>query len=248
MFDVLSCAVFMFFYLLFRPLRFRTTVLNDMYIEYPTHMNASLVRSFAPLLEWQRNMKRGLLAEGAVCEKVSIRDVYMFGTTRVGFMLLDVTVNMNGVKLPGAVVLRGKSVAVLLWYREWGDVYVVLVRQARVATGRMTWEVPAGMADGNGSLKGQMFTEIKEETGLALNIHDLVHHASPYTSCGLLDETLELYSMQISPSAMTASTAKLGNSDEGEVITNVCAVSKTDPRTLEDGKLQILLSMVDLRE
>ena len=195
-------------------------------------------------------MTRGLLAQGAVVEKVSIRDSYMFGP-RIGFMLMDVTVHMNGVKLPGAVLLRGKSLAVLLWYREWvsGDVYVVLVHQARVATGRMTWEVPAGMADVNGTLKGQMFTEIQEETGLTLNVNELVHHQhmSPYTSCGLLDETLELYSMQVSPDVMTKATSTvLGNTEEGEVITNVSAVPLSDARTLEDGKLRMLLSAVKM--
>ena len=250
MIEILLTVLCMFLYLLFRPRWFGTMVLNDMWIEYPKYMDASLIRAFAPLREWQTNVKRGLLAQGAIVEKISIRDSYMFGP-RIGFMLMDVTMHMNGVKLPGAVLLRGKSVAVLLWYREWvsGDIHVVLVRQARVATGRMTWEVPAGMADGNGTLKGQMFNEIKEETGLTLNVNELVHHgdASPYTSSGLLDETLELYSMQVSPDVMTkAMRTVLGKKEEGELITNVCAVPLSDARTLEDGKLRMLLSIVKM--
>lgn len=237
-------------YILFRPRQVGIMMMNGMWFEYTMHMDESPIRNFQPLIEWQTNIRRGLLAQGAILEKVSIRDMYMFGPC-IGFMLMDVTVHMNGVKLPGAVLLRGKSVAVLLWYREWvtEDVHVILVHQPRVATGGMTWEVPAGMADGDGDLKGQMFKELEEETGLALNINDLSHAVeTPYTSSGLLDETLELYSMQVSPDVMkdVDGDQTRGNKEEGEMITKVRAVSLTDARALEDGKLRILLSSVKM--
>lgn len=237
-------------YLAFRPRRVKRMMCDGMCIEYPRFMNETLIREFPPFNEWQNNMRRGLVAMGANVEKVSVRDVYMFGS-RVGFMLMDVSVNMYGVSLPGAVLLRGRSLAVLLWYREYvtNEMYVVLVRQPRVATGTMTWEVPAGMADGHGTLKGQMFKEIEEETGLALNVHQLTHHGdvSPFTSAGLVDETLELYSMQISPDVMNDGTRHEfgGNRSEGELIVNVAAVPLSDPRVREDGKLRILLSVVE---
>lgn len=243
-------------YLVFRPRRVGIMLMDDMWFEYPAHMDETLIRNFAPLLQWQQNIKSGLLAQGAIMEKVSIRDTYMFGP-RIGFMFMDVTMYMHGVKLPGAVLLRGKSLAVLLWYRYYvtKDAHVVLLRQPRVPTGRMTWEVPAGMADGTGTLKGQMFKEIEEETGLALNVRDLVYHGteSPYTSSGLLDETLELYSMEVSLDVVKkvkTESSPRGNRDEGEIITNVVGVSLSDARTLsrtmEDGKLRILLSVVDM--
>lgn len=248
MIDILLCLLCMFLYLVFRPRRIGIMMMNGMWFEYPRYMDESLIRNFSPLIEWQENVTRGLLTQGATVEKVSIRDSYMFGP-RIGFMLLDVSMHMHGVKLPGAVLLRGTSVAVLLWYRQWvtGAVHIVLVRQPRIATGSMTWEVPAGMADSTGTLKGQMFKEIQEETGLSLNIKDLHHHAltSPYTSSGLLDEKLELYSMQISPHAMKKKADSVcGKLSEGEVITNVDAVPLDDARTFEDGKLRILLSSV----
>lgn len=251
MFEFIVPLLCLFMYMMFRPRRIGIMLMNEMWLEYPVHMDLALIRNFQPFVEWQKNITRGLLAQGAIIEKVSIRDTYMFGP-RIGFMLMDVTIYMDGVKLPGAVLLRGKSVAVLLWYREWvtKDVYVILVHQPRVATGGMTWEVPAGMADGKGDLKGQMFKELEEETGLALNINDLSHHAfeTPYTSSGLLDETLELYSMQVSPDVMKgiASDQTRGKTEEGEMITKVRAVSLTDARALEDGKLRILLSSVKM--
>jgi len=251
MFEFLVTLLCLFLYMAFRPRRVGIMLMHDMWFEYPSYMDESLIRNFQPLVEWQKNVIIGLLAQGATLEKVSIRDTYMFGP-RIGFMLMDVTIHMNGVKLPGAVLLRGKSTAVLLWYRErvTKDVHVLLVHQPRVATGCMTWEVPAGMADGKGDLKGQMFKELEEETGLALNINDLSHHVSetPYTSSGLLDETLELYSMQVSPEVMKGVVADKshGNKEEGEMITKVRAVSLTDARALEDGKLRILLSLVNM--
>lgn len=251
MFEFIVALLCLFLYMTFRPRRSGIMLMNEMWFEYPMYMDSALIRNFQPLVAWQKNITRGLIAQGAILEKVSIRDTYMFGP-RIGFMLMDVTMHMNGVKLPGAVLLRGKSVAVLLWYREWvtKDVHVVLVHQPRVATGGMTWEVPAGMADGNGDLKGQMFNELKEETGLALNINDLSHHAfeTPYTSSGLLDETLELYSMQVSPDVMkdVDGDQTRGNKEEGEIIAKVHAVSLTDARALEDGKLRILLSTVKM--
>ena len=250
MFEFIITLLFLFLYMMFRPRRVGITLIRGMWFEYPKYMNESLIRNFQPLVEWQKNITRGLLAQGAIIEAVSICDTYMFGP-RIGFMLMDVTIYMNGVKLPGAVLLRGKSVAVLLWYREWvtKDVYVILVHQPRVATGGMTWEVPAGMVDGDGDLKGQMFKELEEETGLALNINDLSHAVeTPYTSSGLLDETLELYSMQVSPDVMkdVVGDQTRGNKEEGEMITKVRAVSLTDARTLEDGKLRILLSSVKM--
>ena len=245
MLEILASVLFLLLYLAFlRPRRVGTMVLNGMRIEYPRNMDERLLRNFAPLAEWQDKITRGLLAEGAVVHGVSVRDAYLFGP-RIGFLLMDVCAHMHGVALPGAVLLRGTSVAVLLWYRLANEVHVVLVRQPRVATGRATWEVPAGMADGNGTLRGQMFTEIEEETGLTLNVHDLqAVDAAPYTSCGLLDETLQLYTMQIPPNTLTATPEDKprGNAAEGELITNVCAVPLSDPRTLEDGKLRILLS------
>ena len=250
MFEFIMTLLCLFLYLTFRPRRNRVMVMNGMWFEYPTYADVHLIRNFRPLLEWQNNMRNGLLQQGAIVEKVSVRDTYMFGP-HIGFMLIDVLIYMDGVKLPGAVLLRGKSVAVLLWYRDCltNMIKVVLVRQPRVATGRMTWEVPAGMADGNGDLKGQMFTEIKEETGLTLNMANLKHHTfrAPYTSSGLLDEALELYSMEISPEVMTGIVDKpRGCHEDGEVITNVDAVSLTDARALEDGKLRILLSSIKM--
>ena len=126
----------------------------------------------------------------------------------------------------------------------------MLVRQPRVAVGRMTWEVPAGMVDRSGCLKGHMLEEIKQETGISVNIDDLHHHGSTYTSPGILDETLELYSLQLTCTDETfrKNGKQQGLQEEGEVVTNVEAVYLDDPRVLEDAKLRTLLSVVDVKD
>jgi hypothetical protein len=54
--------------------------------------------------------------------------------------------------------------------------------------------------------------------------------------------------MQVSPDVMkdVDGDQTRGNKDEGEMITKVRAVSLTDARALEDGKLRILLSSVKM--
>ena len=37
------------------------------------------------------------------------------------------------------------------------------------ATGKLLWEVPAGMLDGDANIRGKMFDEIKEETGIIID-------------------------------------------------------------------------------
>lgn len=226
-----------------------TLVLDNMRFDCPMHIEEDRIRTFHPLKAWQESIRLGLLAHGATLEKIIVRDAFMFGP-RIGFLFMEVNISLHGVRLPGAVVLRGPSVAVLIWYREWitNRVHVVLVCQPRVAVGRMTWEVPAGMIDKDGTLQGQMFKEIEEETGLVVHISDLKHHAftHPQTSPGLLDEYLELYSVEITQDVMdrAKTRSRLGNVNEGEVITKVEGIPLDDVRVMEDAKLRVLLSTV----
>jgi len=228
--------------ILYKILRRPVTVLRGMAIHHPPHVTSTLLEGFAPLEEWQKNLSKGLLVQGVEVKKVTVREAYMFGP-RIGFLFLDADLVLDGRPIPGAVLLRGASVSALLWYRVSGVVHVVMVRQPRVATGRMVWEVPAGMADGEGTLKGQMFKEIYEETGLTFNTDDLICHGSRLTSCGILDEDMVLYSKEIDPPSFSLN-GKFGNVDEDEMIVGVDAVSLDDPRSKEDGKLAMLLSVV----
>lgn len=226
----------------------RETHVGGMILTHKADVDPSLLRAFQPLAAWQDNMRDGLLSSGAVLEGVTVRDVYLFGP-RIGFLLLDVTLRFEGVRLPGAVLLRGRSCAVLLWFKtEEGAIHAVLVQQPRVATGGFTWEAPAGMVDDHGDVKGQMFKEIAQETGLEVCAKDLVPLGeAPFSSPGLLDETLELFSLEVDRRLLLGRTsASLGETAEGEVITKVRAFDVCDPTARHDAKLRLLLEVADL--
>ncbi|KAH6625658.1 hypothetical protein C7974DRAFT_414156 [Boeremia exigua] len=82
--------------------------------------------------------------------------------------------------IPGAVFLRGGSVAVLIIVQPEDaqgddDKHVILTVQPRIAAGSLAFtEIPAGMLDG-GSLKGAAANEIEEEAKLKVRESDLVN-------------------------------------------------------------------------
>lgn len=82
--------------------------------------------------------------------------------------------------IPGAVFLRGGSVAVLIIVQPEDaqgedEKHVILTVQPRIAAGSLAFtEIPAGMLDG-GSLKGAAAAEIEEEARLKVNESDLIN-------------------------------------------------------------------------
>ncbi|KAJ4325386.1 hypothetical protein N0V94_000728 [Neodidymelliopsis sp. IMI 364377] len=82
--------------------------------------------------------------------------------------------------LPGAVLLRGGSVAVLIIVqpddaKDEAEKHVILTVQPRIAAGCLAFaEIPAGMLDG-GSLKGAAANEIEEEAKLTVKENDLLN-------------------------------------------------------------------------
>ncbi|KAF9691807.1 hypothetical protein EKO04_010410 [Ascochyta lentis] len=81
--------------------------------------------------------------------------------------------------VPGAVFLRGGSVAVLIIVqpedaKDEDEKHVILTVQPRIAAGSLAFtEIPAGMLDG-GSLKGTAASEIEEEAKLKVKESDLI--------------------------------------------------------------------------
>jgi len=137
-------------------------------------------------------------------KKVEIQSIDRFGSSRIGFIKMATTTERNGIKIPGICLLRGGAVALLLEItdEETGEKYSILTNQPRVPTGKILCELPAGMADGNGNLKGVAIKELQEECGLIAKEEDLIDltykaygdkHPGVYTSPGLLDEFLRLF-------------------------------------------------------
>ncbi len=95
---------------------------------------------------------------------IDIKGVTMFGP-RPGFIYLEARVTDSvGNGVPGAVFLRGDSVAILVeLMTHTGKRYAVLTRQARFPAGDYLLETPAGMMDGDGNFKGKAIAELEEE-------------------------------------------------------------------------------------
>jgi len=82
--------------------------------------------------------------------------------------------------LPGAVFLRGGSVAILIIVQPENakgeqDKYVILTTQPRIAAGSLAFtEIPAGMLDGD-TFKGSAASEIEEEAHLKVKESELIN-------------------------------------------------------------------------
>lgn len=117
---------------------------------------------------------------------IKVQSVDWFGSgekKRLGFVKFQAQItNNNGEYLPGAVFMRGGSVAMLLVLQP-DDVlendelekYVLLTVQPRIAAGSLSFaEIPAGMLDDAGSFSGGAAKEIEEETGLVVKNDELL--------------------------------------------------------------------------
>ncbi|KAK1307291.1 hypothetical protein QJS10_CPA10g00743 [Acorus calamus] len=127
-----------------------------------------------------KNMQSGMgiLADKGMClREVQIQGVDMFGR-RVGFLKFkaDVTERDTGTKVPGIVFARGPAVAVLILLQSEGEEFVVLTEQVRVPVGRIILELLAGMLDDErNGVVGTAVREVEEETGIQLNLADMVN-------------------------------------------------------------------------
>src|SRR5690606_7003084 len=115
---------------------------------------------------------------------ITVQSHDRFGS-KIGFLKLSASItNSAGERLPGAVFLRGPSVAMLVILvpddvdpvpdSSLGERYVVLTVQPRVPAGSLAMvELPAGMVD-DGTFVGAAAKEIHEELGLEIDQKDLV--------------------------------------------------------------------------
>ncbi|KAF2819382.1 hypothetical protein CC86DRAFT_472187 [Ophiobolus disseminans] len=160
---------------------------------------------------------------------IDIQAVDWFTKTKLGFMKIQAKLETDpyvheGEKeakvdwLPGAVFLRGGSVAMLIVVQPSDAVgenekQVIFTVQPRIAAGSLAFiEIPAGMLDGN-SFRGAAAAELKEEAGLEVKEDDLINmcelasdssdesssetiETAMYPSVGACDEFIPLFLCQ----------------------------------------------------
>jgi 8-oxo-dGTP pyrophosphatase MutT (NUDIX family) len=198
----------------------------------------SLISSFVPFKQWYKTVSENLLSDVNTIENIRIIEEYKFGSN-LGFLLMNVKLNYEKKFLPGFVVLRGPSCAVLMWYKKNEEKYVLMIRQPRVATGKLIWEVPAGMLDGEtNNIKGKMIDEIKEETGIFPEKEKLMYLGTSYSSCGITDEQYIFFSLEINSNCvLDLHPENLGTDDE--IISNIQVFNINEVPT-EDVKILAL--------
>ena len=144
------------------------------------------------------------LDESFTVKKIDVQSVDRFGSSRIGFVKISTHTERNGIKIPGICMLRGGAVGMLLEItdEQTDEKWSILTCQPRVPTGRVLMEIPAGMIDGSGNIKGVAIKELEEECGLVAKEEDLIDmtqalygsaYPGVYTSPGLLDEFLRLF-------------------------------------------------------
>ncbi|KAE8698141.1 Nudix hydrolase 14 [Hibiscus syriacus] len=225
--------------------------------EFRVAIESSLFR------QWLKNLEseNGILAnEDMALTQVLIQGVDMFGK-RIGFLKFkaDIIVKGTGKKVPGIVFARGPAVAVLILLESEGATYAVLTEQARVPTGRVVLELPAGMLDGDkGDFVGTAVREVEEEIGIHLKLEDMVDLTAfldPSTefkifpSPGGCDEELGLflYKGHVDKNIITQLEGKqTGCSEHGEMIKVRVVLYEKLWRTTPDAKALMAIAIYEM--
>jgi ADP-sugar diphosphatase len=256
------------------PIKLTSDISEEQLLSFPAFStwHSTLQKS----LDQQRNSTHPFHSHPYLLRGIEVQSCDYFGTKRLGFIKLKADVsNDNGEWLPGAVFLRGGSVAMLLIVQPYDandrdEEYVILAVQPRVAAGSLRFvELPAGMLDDSGTFSGAAAKEIKEETGLEIKESELVDmtklvfqsrnanqqndelhlQQATYPSPGACDEFIPLF---LARKKMTRGEIKgmreklTGLRDEGEKITlKLCRLDELWKVGARDGKTLAALALYE---
>lgn len=154
---------------------------------------------------------------------VSVNHVEWFGK-RAGFIMVNTLIVRDGVRIPGAAMLRGDGVGILVVLKTPEQEYTVLVTQDRLAVGQAGYaEIPAGSLDKPGlDFLDIAALEVQEEVDPSLTATNGAFtmlgqfHPSP----GGLDEIVALvsYTHECTEDYVASLQGSITGADEGEVI------------------------------
>ncbi|KAK1837078.1 putative nudix domain-protein [Podospora conica] len=223
-------------------------------ITLPASLTQDQVLQFQPFQSWLQTLHHSLTTQSSpshpfhtnpyALRSITIQSHDLFGPTRIGFLKLTcsvTTATSPSEWLPGAVFLRGPSVAMLVILSPFDDPserHVLLTVQPRIAAGSLAFvELPAGMVDdATHTFAGTAAKEIKEELGMEIDVGGLVcltdlaaeengEEGLPrgmYPSPGACDEYIGLYAYErsVPREELAGWTGRLtGLREEGERIT-----------------------------
>lgn len=228
-----------------------TQIVADPELELqPGQVRLSTIVESPLLRNWAAGIKIGYFVT-----EIVVKAVVMFGR-RVGFLFIEANItNPEGHRLPGAVFLRGNSVAMLVELRTPSGSYALLVRQARTPAGGAIYETPAGMLDDSGDFQGVAFKELEEELPALRGWFTLEHvvklHTEPvWISPGACDERMDFYYLLVETTdgAIQRLHGTIGGlANEGEHLMAV-VVPWNQLQSVPDAKLLIALSLLNARE
>ncbi len=167
-------------------------------ITHPTCLTQDQILNFPAFKTWLATLQHSLSLQTRqsshpfhsspyTLRSIDIQSADFFSGGRLGFIKLRATVtNDQDEHLPGAVFMRGGSVAMLITLspsdpdpdsdsHSAGEEYAILTLQPRIAAGSLNFiEIPAGMLDDSGTFAGAAAMEIHEETGLEIHSDELL--------------------------------------------------------------------------
>ncbi|KAF2794386.1 nudix hydrolase 14 [Melanomma pulvis-pyrius CBS 109.77] len=163
-------------------------------ISLPSDLTEEELLNFPAFVKWITTLTRSLALQNSKAhkfnsspykiEKIDVQSIVRFGPDKVGFIKIQATIkNERGEWIPGAVFLRGGSVAMLMILQPddakastEDDKWVILTVQPRVAAGSLAFaEIPAGMIDNSNSFTGTAANEIAEETDIKVMEEELIN-------------------------------------------------------------------------
>ncbi|KAK6336103.1 hypothetical protein TWF696_001671 [Orbilia brochopaga] len=175
---------------------------NSVPVTVPPHISltTSELLAFPAFKSWISRLTASLRSEnnpdGYRLVSLEITNVVRFGSSKLGFVMLNAVVKdaEDKISLPGAVLLRGASVAILPLLHPIDtpkdNLHAILTLQPRIpgATTSMA-EIPAGMLDDSGSFAGAAAKELEEEVGITISEDKLINLSElAISSSPLLDK------------------------------------------------------------
>lgn len=197
------------------------------------------IKHVPAFIKWTRTLHSsgGLVGSGfATVSGLAVPDIFFFGRNP-GLVRLNVSISSSseyGNKaLPGAVFMRGPSVALLIIDAAIPSAKkVVMIEQPRVPVAKVLLEIPAGMLDSEDCFRNKALDEAFEETGIPFFKEDLIDLGEVYVSPGGSDESVTLFATHVNK--FTPPNQIMGTEDE---MIRVKSVPLEEAyQTVQDGK------------